>query len=147
MQQFVTLQIGSLWFDVPIGPLVSLLSKSSLRSMAASATKQDQDMEVFSASMEKFTHAFSKSAEQNMTFAKKASCPDNVTPTPLSYRKREVIDVGKSPSRLYKNKGEVQEFKDVEFAPLCERKDEMVHKYHCMQSGKGGEVVPIFPHA
>ena len=71
---------------------------------------------------------FSKSAEQNMTFAKTASYWDNVIPTPLSYRKGKVIEVGKSSYELYKNKGEVQEFKDVEFAPLCERKDEMVHK-------------------
>ena len=97
--------------------------------------------------MEKFTRAFSKSAEQSMTFAEKASYPDNVIPTPLSYRKGKVIDVGKSSYEPYKNKGEVQEFKDVEFTPLCERKDEMLHKHHCKQSEKGGEVVEIFPHA
>ena len=53
MQQFVTLRIGFLWFDVPVGPLVSLLSQSLLKGMAPSATKQDQDIEVFSASMER----------------------------------------------------------------------------------------------
>jgi hypothetical protein len=43
VQQLVTLRIGSLWFDVPICPLLTLLSQSLLGSTGPSSTKQDEE--------------------------------------------------------------------------------------------------------
>ena len=111
VQQYVTVNIGSLWFDVPIGPLVTLLSQSSLRSTIPPWTEQDQEKEVFSASMEEFTCVLSKSAKQNMTCAKKVSSSGSMTPTLGSYVKLKDDEVEKSSYQISKNKEKVEVFK------------------------------------
>jgi hypothetical protein len=93
VQQFVTLRIGSLWFDVPIGPLVTLLSQSSLRSMAQSSTEQDQEK----ASMEGCTCLLSR-AKQNMGYTENTSAFGIVNPTPTPYMIQKAIKWGNHPT-------------------------------------------------
>ena len=119
VQQYVTVNIGSLWFDVPIGPLVTLLSQSSLRSTTPPSTEQDQEKEVFSTSMEELTCVLSKLAKKNMTSAKKVSSSGAMIPTLGSYVKGKDDEVGKSSYPLSKNKEKVEVFKEFEFPPLC----------------------------
>ena len=49
VQDFVTLRIGSLWLDVPLGPIQASNSASSLRTTAASPAMTGHEQEVNSA--------------------------------------------------------------------------------------------------
>jgi hypothetical protein len=131
VQQFVTLRIGSLWFDVPIGPLMTLLSQSLLRSVDRSPTKQVQEKESLSSSMEGFTYVLSKSTKDNMIPAEKASAHGVVSPIPMSYMEGQVVEVGLSSYQEYKNKVEVDAYKNSKMQPLVPNgKENRVYKHH-----------------
>jgi len=63
VQEFVTIRIGSLWVDVPMGPAVSN-NASSLDTTAASPAVVAQDQEVDSKPEEGFTPVTSKAAKR-----------------------------------------------------------------------------------
>jgi hypothetical protein len=64
IQEFVTIRIGSLWIDVPMGPAQVSNSASSLNTTAASPAVVAQDQEVNSKPEEGFTPVMSKAAKR-----------------------------------------------------------------------------------
>ena len=143
VQQYVALRIGSLWFDVPIGPLVTLLSQSSLRSMGPSPTKQDQEKEVFSAAMEgyTYTHVLPRSAKKNTRSAEKVYPRGVVNPSAAAApcMEEKVGKVAKSSDHMFKS--------TEEMAVISNGKEKLVHKLHDKQPEKEGQVSAILPYA
>lgn len=64
VQDFITIRVGSLWVDVPMGPLQATNSASSLRITAASPTVVAHDQEVNSKLEEGFTPVVSKDTKR-----------------------------------------------------------------------------------
>ena len=97
VQDFVTLRIGSLWLDVPLGPIQASNSASSLRTTAASPAMTGHEQEVNSASQGDFTPVVSKAAkrrarraaakarkvasEKHTTNVRKAASPHSALPS------------------------------------------------------------------
>jgi hypothetical protein len=69
VQQLLTLRIGSLWFDVPICSLLTLLSQSLFGSTGPSSTKQDKEKVGHLYIMEAFTRVLPKPIKQNIKSA------------------------------------------------------------------------------
>jgi hypothetical protein len=70
VQDFITLRIGSLWLDVPLGPLIASDSAGSLRTTAASPAMIGLEQEVNSKPHDGFIPVVSKAAKRR---AKKIS--------------------------------------------------------------------------
>ena len=92
VQDFVTLRIGSLWLDVPLGPIQASNSASSLRTTAASPAMTGHEQEVNSASQGDFTPVVSKAAKRRArratakarnvaTNVRKAASPHSALPS------------------------------------------------------------------
>jgi hypothetical protein len=65
VQDFVTLRIGSLWVDVPLGPVQASDSDGSLRTTAASPNMIDHDQEeVNSTPQDDFTPVVTKASKR-----------------------------------------------------------------------------------
>jgi hypothetical protein len=64
VQEFVTIRIGSLWVDVPMGPAQVSNSASSLNTTAASPVVAAEDQEVNSKPTEGFTPVVTKAAKR-----------------------------------------------------------------------------------
>jgi len=64
VQEFITIRIGSLWVDVPMGPAQVSNSASSLNTTAASPVVVAHDQEVKSKPEEGFTPVMSKAAKR-----------------------------------------------------------------------------------
>ena len=64
VQEFVTIRIGSLWVDVPMGPTQVSNSASSLNTTAASPVVAAEDQEVNSKPTEGFTPVVTKAAKR-----------------------------------------------------------------------------------
>ena len=64
VQHFITIRIGSLWIDVPVGPFMATNSAESLRTTAASPTVAAHEQEVNSKPEGEFTPVISKAAKR-----------------------------------------------------------------------------------
>ena len=64
VQDFVTLRIGSLWLDVPLGSIQASNNTSSLRTTAALPVMTGHEQEVNSASQDDFTPVVSKATKR-----------------------------------------------------------------------------------
>ena len=64
VQEFITIRIGSLWVDVPMGPTQVSNSASSLNTTAASPVVAAEDQEVNSKPTEGFTPVVTKAAKR-----------------------------------------------------------------------------------
>ncbi|KAG2589915.1 hypothetical protein PVAP13_5NG333200 [Panicum virgatum] len=64
VQDFITIRIGSMWIDVPMGPLQGSDSAGSLRTTAASPVVVAHEQEANSKHEEGFTPVLSKSAKR-----------------------------------------------------------------------------------
>lgn len=73
VQDFITIRIGSIWIDVPMGPLQTNNSAGSLRTTAASPVVVTHKPEVNSKHEEGFTPVLSKSAKRRAGAAVKAT--------------------------------------------------------------------------
>jgi hypothetical protein len=68
--------------------------------------------------MEGFTSMLSNSTKDNMISAEKASAHGAVPPTPMLYMEGKVVEVGLSSYQQYKNKVEVDAYKNSKLQPL-----------------------------
>jgi len=145
--QSMTLRIGDIWLDVPIGPCVASVD---VHTMTTSPTEHDQEKDVCSASKDGLMLPLPNLVMGSKRAGKNAIAPDFVTSVPTPYVEGNVVGVGSSSHEQFKCQEKAIVWEKYGIPPLAYKgKRKTMDKLHFAKHVNGGNVIlpsSLFPH-
>ena len=143
----MTLRIGDIWLDVPIGPCVASVD---MHTMTTSPTEHDQEKDVCSASKDRLILLVPNSVMGSKRAGKNAIASDFVTSVPTSYVEGNVLGVGSLSHEQFKCQEKAIMWEKYGIPPLPYKgKKKTMDKLHFEKHVNGGNVIlpsSLFPH-